>query len=64
MSRGPRPTYHQANAPSVMPVTQAQGHHERSPVCSAGTSSVTTRATAHTAVPTSDGTSSGSVGAR
>ena len=50
-----------------MPVTHAQGHHERSPVCSAGTTSVTTRARAQTAVPRTTivrvGTSRGSVGA-
>ncbi len=34
-----------------MPVTQVHGHHERSPVCRAGTARVTTRATAQSTVP-------------
>ena len=63
----PRPTYHQAKAPSAMPVTHVQGHQERSPVWRAGTSRMTTRATAQAAVPTTTitlvGTVTGAVGA-
>ena len=32
----PRPTYHQANAPRAMPVTQVHGHQDRSPVWKCG----------------------------
>ena len=38
--------------PNPIPVTHAQGHQERSPLCSAGTMSVTTSARTHRAVPT------------
>ncbi len=63
----PRPTNHSAKTPSAMPATHVQGHHDRSPVCSDGTSSVTTRASAQMPMPTRMivrvGTALGSTGA-